>query len=167
MLDQDLMDAIGFTADDLKTNRSGTISPKQRLVLRRKLIRGWHWAYALTSLLLAGTALVAIGRGDTSGLVWGTVGAGLLAVVTVFSLVLRWTQVRTDLETGDIIAVSGKLSGALHRTECYLQVGGIRFDVSRAIFRAFDMGEHYLVYYASNSKIILSAEPIKAQTNPS
>jgi hypothetical protein len=44
----------------------------------------------------------------------------------------------------------------------YLQIGQLKFEVKFEQLRTFHDGEHYRVYYAPNSRTLLSAEPVTA-----
>lgn len=160
-IDPQLMDALGFTFDDLRANRSGAMSAEQQRRLPRTCVQYEQWSNVLISLVSAFLALVIVLIGYASDFVWiMLVLTILLTTYCVYFLVVQWRRVQKDLRTGRVNTISGSVLGRFYRQDCYLKVEGTRFDVSKRVFRAFYRGEAYRLYYAPGSKTILSAEPI-------
>jgi len=162
-----LMTALDFTADDLDSNQHGTISERQRTVVRRK---GIHQA---RSLLLWGVyagvmavLYVFIGPDKTSSpvLSWAiTIAFAIGALGYLGSAFSRWQTIKAELRDGVVQSVEGsvalekKMRGGGFRR---LRIGDIIFDISRAESLAFVDAGQYRVYHTPRSKILMSAEAL-------
>jgi hypothetical protein len=164
-----LMNAFGFTAADLSANREGRITDSQIGKLRSMRIG----ASILPGVFVfASAALLQVTLRDYGGQyapqnAWLRIlGAGALVLVCIVFAVLRWWRISVDLNAGNVRTVRGKVSlGApmtrnigYYGTGYRLTVNDIGFIIPSNARSAITDGKIYHVYYAPQSRVILSIE---------
>lgn len=163
-----LMKAIGFSEDDLDANRGGYMSKKQRA--KMSLNRA-AWLNNITVIILftAGLFVYVVVAGIVSGWQFGTslMGFGVLSVIVgvaaLYMGIMR-SRLNADLHKGDVFSVEGRIALHVERNKehdvvaYHARLQGQHFKISRAVFGAFTDDEPYAIYYAPNSKTLLSAE---------
>src|SRR5262245_8036618 len=162
-----LMDALGFNADDLAVNRKGTLSDAQKERLRRSRRRSLLIGIgAIIFIGLLATVLLFIGQQSASGILRFTglavtvCNAGLMGVV-----IQNWLRLDNDLKNGKANPLRGIAKHTLRvsrgRIVGYvLNIGDERMTVSKTVFGAFKENAAYSVYRTPTTKTILSAEPM-------
>jgi hypothetical protein len=167
--------AFGFTAHDLFCNQAGYMSKEQRAFLRKYDIQQAIGA-ALVVVILAGlVALTFVSVMQEFGTapflnsvmaLVSMIGFGLLLVVLVREIWIRWSARLHDLRTGAVAQVDGDITletarasrgGALY---CRVRIGRETLTAPEVALRKLHDGEHLRIYYAPASKIVLSAEPL-------
>ena len=150
-----------FTSDDLRANREGTLTLRQR----RKLV-GQFWSTFMIGLLLllgpsaVGLILVAWGteksfadvltnRAALAGYVTGMIALAFYMVINFKSLLLPF-----DILRGRVLA----LSGPVKRHGLYLHVRGTRLLMESTVLDLIQDGLHYTFYILPRSRKILSVE---------
>ncbi len=172
MAENPLKTALDFDDVDLDANRDGAMTEKQRLALRRKrwqiLWNPGAFAFAFWVLVASYVCWNQIGKGDLLGLVvfiLFVVGMGGLAIM----LLSRWmTPIDSDLREGVVSGISGQVlldvqPWPRYGITCTLRIQDVRFEIKKPVMLAFHNGEHYRVYYAAQSKTLLSADTSKKQ----
>lgn len=161
-----LMDAIGFTEEDLEANRNEYITKKQRLRLDRER-NAWKFLMTLAMLACPIGIAAAIWDGirihDTVASRLGIIG--LIIIITTGLGIYTWLHKRrfnADLYKGEVGVTSGQV-------KCYSQLkkDGWHYsiktqdvyfsDIPQSVFRAFEEDRFYNIYYAPHSKMIFSA----------
>lgn len=178
--------ALNFNVDDLTANRLGAITGRQANRMRVQML---NEAKQMGIALLAGVAVVVLLAALRSGLVTsaadaeGLVGTLLLilmaaAAVATLGFVLhrglsayhfyKDTQnLRTAITQGYLKLDGPETDRAVvsqrrwNPTRFYAIVDGKRFQVPEIAFIAMKKGEPYVIYYAPQSKYILSAERLR------
>lgn len=153
--------AFHFTSDDLRANREGKLTLRQR----RKLVAQF-WSTVLVGLLLllgpsvVGLILVAWGTdqsfGDTltdsaalAGYLTGLIALSFYVAINFKSLLLPF-----DVLRGRVLA----LSGPVKRHGLYLQVRHTHLLMEEAVLDLIQDGLHYTFYVLPHSRKILSVE---------
>lgn len=156
------------TADDLRLNRAGEISPRQRAMLEGYAHASQRWG-AMSMLAVLALALV----GFASSFAAATraedrwyIALGLLTTLVIGLIVwVASMRVQRRLPDANLRMTRGpvaKSKGVSEYGEHYtLHVGGVAFYVASAVFDAFSEGSVYRVYYVAHVQfpIILSFEP--------
>lgn len=162
-----LIKAIGFTYADLDANRDGYMSKKQRAALSKER---QFLLYTITIGVVGIAILYAIIllRNVIEGreISYNIVLIAFIFFVPVLGFLFTWfnrNQLNSDLYKGTVYVVEGVIS--LHITDYgkkatfyYMYVQEEKFRLEKPVFEAFVDGEPYAIYYAPNSKTILSAE---------
>jgi hypothetical protein len=182
-----LMNAIGFTADDLNVNRNGVLSEQQRAKIGRT--QGWQRLGGLLMLVIVIVMLAAIfvyvfffsdsgaslraslQEDPTSGLI---VGVALVVIVAIIggSFLRAFARTRR-LGTGEVKSVTGivkrhsyteRVALAGEITGYQIKIGKMKFYVEEKVFSAFRDDGTYTIYYVENPPVhvILSAETTAA-----
>ncbi len=153
--------AFHFTSDDLRANREGTLTRRQR----RKLM-GQFWSTLMIGLLLllgpsvVGLILVAWGTESSfrnilthsaalAGYLTGVIALAFYVAINFKSLLLPF-----DLLRGRVLA----LSGPVNRHGLYLHVRGTRLLMESTVLDLIQDGLHYTFYVLPRSRKILSVE---------
>lgn len=170
-----LMKVIGFTEDDLDANRDGYMSKKQRGALSRER-QQWLKFIAIiiggTSVLYTLFLLKSIIRGDQFPdniliIAFICLAAALMSMYMGF----KRSRVNADLRKGDVYIAEGLISLYIQKIQngqlvFYIYHADIqqqRFKLEKTVYDAFVNGEPYAIYYAPNSKTILSAEWLRPE----
>lgn len=153
-----LMAALAFSEEDLAANQGGDLSPDQVVVFKQQrnlqtLIAGF---YALVVAFLTFMMLAAP----------RSIGP-MLFLGLLFSLLVFWIgrvapwQLNRDLRDG-VQSAEGRieldLRSAENGTTYFVKLDDRKFKVKKPAFLAFKNGDPYRIYYAPNTKTILSAE---------
>ncbi len=162
----DLMEALSFSRDDLRSNRGGHLSAAQierlRQIQRRAMFTGMGVVFLLD--LIAAGFMFAGFTGDSSILV--LIGMALLTVsaVSVGMFARHWLRLSADLRAGEIEILEGKLERVVRqsgRSGVFLiRIGGAEFGVTKEVFNAFQHEAPYRVYRAPHSNVLLAAEMV-------
>jgi len=167
-----LMEAIGFTEEDLAANREGYFTKRQRTRLSAKQSSWIILAFliAVVGLFLAMFAVVDGVRTDaTTARTVGLIFADLVVVAGLLSYIwLNWRRYNTDLRDTELRTVEGRvLLDVSHQGNSgnyyTVHVEDINFSINKPIFLAFKNGDPYHIYYAPHSKTILSAEWLREE----
>jgi hypothetical protein len=171
----DLMDALKFNDADLKANREGYLTNVQRSNLR------WNqWRQALVTWGIAaflGFTLMMIlrnltGISDRYGL-----NIGLFIPPLIFAAMMAgfvWlafkyqSQTKADLHKGHVAGISGMVrrnsymvyTGKTAYRVYELHIAGEVFRVSGKVYNAFVDEDSYDIFYAPNTRTLLSAERV-------
>lgn len=165
-LENDLMAALNFTADDLDANRDGQLSEEQRARLYGKRI---YWLLAIAGVVafvflinLPGVFIV-FSSGDYPppadmlifiGFILGCIGI----------LVLLYTRsdlraITADLQEKTVESVQGLIAlETFGQDKMKVHIHDRAFTVNNKAGLAFKNGDPYCLYYAPHSKTLLSAE---------
>ncbi|HLY28349.1 MAG TPA: hypothetical protein VKQ72_18520 [Aggregatilineales bacterium] len=187
-MQQGLMQAVPFTAEELNMNRSGTVSEAQRARLGKQA--GGTQAAALVMFVVfiliiagifaylfvfthTGDSLLKMFTQDPSTL---PIVGGVLGVVAliIFGSFLRTLLRTSDLRSGKISVAEGKARVKTTRmtvgyvatvaTGYELIVGRVKFYVARGVLDNIIEGAKYRIYYVKNYPMhaVLSLEEVKA-----
>ena len=192
MFDKDLstglMNAVPFTAEELNTNRNGTISEAQRARLGKQaggtqaatlvmfvifiLIIAGIFAYLFVFTHTGDSMLKMFTQDPTTLPIVGAV-LGVVALIIIFSF-LRTLMRTSDLRRGKVSVAQGKAKMSSTRmtvglvvtvaTSYELKIGRVKFYVPRGVFDNIIEGAVYRIYYIKNNPIhaVLSLEEVKA-----
>jgi hypothetical protein len=170
-----LMEELKFGNLELRANQKGVLTDSQSILLREK--RSNQTAQIVVGILLWSMFSFLFVPAMIGGLGYMlaryTLLAALIAAIPVYvwiGLLIRlWIQVSADLRNCRVESIrgpvildqrrAGKRSFVYHlivRSE----IDRMDFTVEKNIFLVFKPLETYAIYYAPNSKIILSAEPL-------
>lgn len=151
--------ALKFTDDDLAMNAAGQLSPAQAAMFQRRRTVG---AILIGGLCATVAFFLLIGTvGATASL-----GPILLALLVFMAFALAVgaipaVRISRDLNMGVQVAegrVALDMTPAQNSASYKVQVDGQKFKVQKRAFLAFKNGDPYRIYYAPNTKTILSAE---------
>jgi hypothetical protein len=148
----DLSGIPAFSADEVRHNQEGRLSPRQRHALRQQLLSN-------------GAALVL-------GVAWcgwvAHLGGGLLLVVGVLSIAIagnRLVRQAMAMATGRVTYVDGDAW-----TECvpdsdgpddyWLHVAGLRLETEKVVHQSLQPGGPYRIYYLPKSRRAVSAQAL-------
>ncbi len=161
-----LMQALSFNKDDLRSNRGGRLSETQinriRQIQRRAMFTGMGVVFSLD--LLAAGFMFAGFKGDSPILI--LIGMALLTVsaVSVGMFARHWLRLSADLRAGEVEILEGKLERVVRqsgRSGVFLiRIGGAEFAVTKEVFNAFQHESPYRVYRAPHSNVLLAAETV-------
>ncbi len=151
--------ALKFTDDDLAMNAAGRLSPAQAAMLQRRRTVG---------AILIGGLCATVGFFLLIGTVGATASLGpiLLAMLVFLAFALAVgaipaVRISRDLQQGVKVAegrVALDMTPAQNSATYKVQIDGQKFKVQKRAFLAFKNGDPYRIYYAPNTKTILSAE---------
>lgn len=171
--DDVLKTAFYFDQHDLEANRVGKLTDWQLNRLKADLRR----ATAALAILLFG-ALVVFGGGasiyTSGGQPSGLLTAAFVMLVVVGILALyywfRNQRASADLREQKVSVVEGRVelravSSGESSTAYSVRIGEVQFPLKKQEFLAFKNGDPYRVYYAPNSKKLLSAEWLRGDEN--
>ena len=182
ILEAELQRAVGFGDAELAANRAGHITRRQalRLALRDALI--WLAFVFIAGLLVMSVGyvlfvpiVVVFGRGVPPD---GLVAVLLSALLMVgFAFMFRWGAIYfldrarrslDELRAGAVTSREGTMSAVQERVEMergysyahYVVAGDERFSVSFALYRVFEDGEDYRIYYMPDSRVVVAVEAL-------
>lgn len=162
-----LMQALGFTPDDLAANRAGEMSEMQlytlRLRLRRSVLIGGLLVFAgvfIASLMLF------MGRHSEGGaIILSLIGIGLtLCNAALLGIFVRyWLRLAADIREGRVSVTYGTLKRVIkpvsRRVLNYaIRVGEAEVFVSQALFEVLAHNRSYTLYRAPNTGSLLAIE---------
>jgi hypothetical protein len=162
-----LMQAIGFSEEDLEANREGHITKRQRVRLNAK-----RTSWGLRSALAVGIMLFLCASAIIDGNRIGDTVESRVAIIALICIIggtaiiytrLRGGYFNSDLRKGDVHIIEDRVvldvSSQGNRGDSYsVRIDETTFAVNKPIFLAFKNGDPYRIYYAPHSKTILSAE---------
>ena len=150
-----LMDAIGFTEEDLEANRNEYITKKQRMRLDRE-------RNSLKSLTIL--AILACLVGIVIAIWVGIIGL-IISIMATGNGIHTWLKMKdfsADLYKGEVSVISGqvKIHSQWGRGLDYsIKIQNVNFsNAPYTVFQAFEANKHYNIFYAPHSKMIFSAE---------
>jgi hypothetical protein len=168
-----LMGAFNFTPADLDANQHGYMSKEQRPNLRKAHLRKLRLSLIIIGicasvLLLALVALVfRLGKPPESplGLACALVALTTMTMTISLGTFHDWRQFDADLRKGEVSSISGRVSlrilgGSHPNVTCRLRIQSMELSVSEDQLLALKDGESYRVFFAPNSKVILSVESL-------
>jgi hypothetical protein len=161
----ELMQALNFTDADLKANRDGSLSQRQRrwiLLTHGTLIAvGWSFVVVLSLYYLIGEPFH-WRRGDLA-LFGCTSIYGLVFLGFIWQTLRYQQQVRKDLKNPPAVLheVVLKPQAMFSQRTYTLECGKHQFEVERKVHDAFKNGGKYEIYYTPHTKILLTAVPLK------
>jgi hypothetical protein len=173
MDNSNLKSVFRFNDEDLDANRNGYMTKRQRVRLRDKRWDriGPYAGFAALLAFMFVCSLVSSGsrtrpRQDTLsmlGLFFFIFGPMIGVLVLLAYRELR--RIKTDLYKGDISIAWGRarldiMDGGRGPARYKLNIEGIEFDISKMQLLTLRHGERYRVFYAPNSKVILSVESL-------
>jgi hypothetical protein len=165
--------AFRFDNEDLDANRNGYMTKKQRI---RLLNKRWdriapYAGFAAFLVFIFGCSLTSSGFSSRPinntlsmlGLFF-FIFAPMIGVLILFAY-RELRRIKADLYKGDISIAWGRarldiMDHGRGPARYKLSLEGIEFDISKAQLLALRHGERYRVFYAPNSKVILSVEPL-------
>ena len=171
-----LSQALGFDGDDIRANRDGYMTKRQRRRLQR--IAGVYsvalWTGVLVVLLMLALGVFGLmvirniaSHKEILVLTIGVLGFSiwLMAILSNFNQERR--DLKNDLDKGGVEAVTGSVehfrknpTGKNKSTEHYIIIEDLTFEVSRTGYDAFLDNAFYALYYTPHGLRLLSAEPI-------
>lgn len=170
----DLMKALKFTDADLKANREGHMTNPQRQRLRRQqmwqALGMWTLAgfMAFTVILIGSFSTFKTDRMMNIGVMLPV--AMFIGLVMLFVWMAFQYQAKTkaDLHKGLVQHITGSMyrrtyvvyTGKTFVRYYELHLGGEVFKVSCRVYNAFIDGGGYDLFYAPNTKALLSADPL-------
>ena len=163
--------ALGFDEGDLQANREGRLSERQeRMLTERRRLRGCGTRAAVWALVgsaaLLGAALLILGGTMGQMLPYALMVVGAFLAIGLFFVWLGNLRSR-DLVRWKVSVVEGEArlstrfyGGKLRMMAYYVTVGGVRFQVQKGEYEAFEEGRRYRVYYVNDPPVgvILSME---------
>lgn len=163
-----LMEIFDFNEQDLMSNRNGFATRGQRSFLGDTLRGDADSMWQMVTILLIPAAVVAIILA-TQGipLLYLVIGAGLMLGGMLAYAYRRQTGTRQDAENLRMRSAQGEMHispAGIRIGEATVHVGAEKFYVPTAIAKAlteYAPGSMVRVYYAANSRQILSAEVLR------
>jgi hypothetical protein len=165
--------AIGFNDDDLRANREGRLTTRQRnrvFARRRTLIIALTIITAIIGIMSAIVILAVLTRAEISvpAILLGLGGE----VVTVGLAYLVWSLrqgYRKYLLPGYVQQITGPVTcyqlrerqNDKTKTAYYLRIGDLEFEISDVALSAFTDGAPYSIYYVPRPLTLLSAQPVR------
>ncbi|PJF44300.1 MAG: hypothetical protein CUN55_04670 [Phototrophicales bacterium] len=153
--------AFNFSSDDLRANRAGRTTLRQRKRLWRRF---WTHNFIFLMLLISPIAvswvLVAWGTQESIFSVWderpALIGYIVSAILGVFYLIGNFQNwlMALDLMRGRVQAVSGTVERYGH----YLYIGSFRFLLESGTLALIQSELKYTLYVLPSSQVILSLE---------
>lgn len=165
MIDDALMRALGFSAEDLEHNRAGKISPQQDYTLRLRRMRlAQLGALAVLAVAFIASLLIFLGGRQESPIL-RIIGVGLTLCNAAMTAVFfrQYLRLNSDIRQGQAAAISGPLQRIIkpvtRRVWHYvIRVDEAEFVVSKETFDAFQHEAPYTLYRAPYTGTLLSAE---------
>ncbi len=160
-----LMQAIGFTEEDLEANREGQLSQRQRDEIKR--LRMTWYGIKIICVVISPIVLILLilplfdSRTNKSGLFIFIAMAVTVLGYSAYYAMERWNQYRKDLAENRTAVIEGRVKiKVFHYKEpkYKISIEDVRFEVSKEIFLTFKNGDPYIIYYAPYSNKLLSAE---------
>lgn len=158
----ELAKSNSFTMEELAENRAGRMSRRQRRHLTRGLFK-----LSLLSALYGGVGLAILVSGIVStsdrDRVWNVL-FGLFSLALCRRPILCCACLLRDTWKASAARVEGPgvafSNGSESLPRSYYLIGGKRFPVHKDAWQALARGVYYAAYYASNSKTLLTIEPL-------
>lgn len=157
-----LMNSLNFDENDLNFNDQGLLSELQLDALRGQ--RNLHGMVTVALMAVFIVCLRVFGMYLLSlELCFMTLIFGSLGVLVLYVAFTGWFNAYQDVKKGRAEMVEGyttiDIKSAYKNGVYYVvNVKGVEFRVDKRVFLAFKNGEPYRVFYAPNTKKLLSAE---------
>lgn len=162
-----IMQALGFTTDDLSANQRGTLGAYQIAYLQtlqtRVLLMGGGAFFVFA--LLAATFLFLGQQQNAIILTFAGIFCTLLNALTAGIFGRQWMRLAADIRHAQVDPVEGIMERVV-RTEgrmnnFVLRIDGQQFAVKKELFRLFRHEIPYRMYRAAHSGTLLGAEPLQ------
>ncbi|MFN8375308.1 MAG: hypothetical protein U0694_20825 [Anaerolineae bacterium] len=172
MYDEKLARALNFSEAELAANRDGYMTLEQKNRIREVADEQVRFLGCVSGLLLVLSVfvlpIVLVTNGCALafgvGVVLTTAAVGRLAYI-------RYHELKADMSKNDVLMTEGHVrlnqSSELAGDSGSLRLNGLKFMVSYQTLQALRNDDYLCVYYAPNTKRILSAESIQAQDEAS
>lgn len=168
-----LMQALGFDADDLDANHHGYLSKQQRKVMNR-IRRSWKIAVVLPFVIAPIAIIIAILDGythhDTAS---SRFGICVLIIIVAgglsYNAFIKVQKFNKDLLKGDVLGISGSITTRPYsRRGKSLHISNQTFHTEKPYrFDWFILGQTYTRFYLPYSRYVLSAKlPNEQQPTP-
>lgn len=165
---KELAKRCGFTKEDLRQNRDGRMSERQRGRFERWVLLGVCRLVAMVMIVGFGfSQLVGARTGTSNRVANGIIGV----VVLVLGSVMIWLGARLlmrlvlDLKNGKTASVEGLGATVTRGTSGnrlhYYVIGSRRFRVFERALQALAPGIVYRAYYTPHTNSFLSIEPLR------
>jgi DNA-binding CsgD family transcriptional regulator len=163
---EEILDIVHLTPDDLAKNQEKRLSPAQVRFLKKKQLL---WGIGTLTLFLLSVALITTlaiksTRPDFAGhgeLIFA-VPVMLIWLWLLRESPVRWRQTYQDIQADAVARVEGQVQcetvgniGLVQIPHFMVHIAEFRFSVDRQIYFQFKNREHYRVFYAPQSRILL------------
>lgn len=161
-----LMQALGFTPDDLAANRAGKLSAMQDYVLRvrRRRSIGVGVLVLLFNVFIA-SLLIFIGSRDGGSVILTLLGIGVtICSAALMGLFTRyWLRLSADIRGGTVQTATGPLERVIKPVSrsvvnYMIRVEAVEVFISKEAFEVFEHEQPYTLYRAPYTGMLLSAE---------
>jgi hypothetical protein len=166
-----LQHMLGFQPEDLEANRAGHLGPQQRAKIETTKLQTLLGGAIFGAVLVIFCILVA--RDGFTG--WPIFGMcfGTMLLMLIGAVWLQITWLNSDLAAGTVECVTGPVARTIrvHRAartgssyhsttsrHYYVQVGETNFKVLPQVYKVFEDGQFYEVFFLSKSNTIVGAE---------
>lgn len=157
----DLQRVLSFDEADLECNRAGTMSERQKQRIKRGAVGSLVVTAVACGLLIWVLTLPA--ATFVRPLLLKTLYGGILGLIAILSLVV-YRRDTAVARLGTVARASGTPSIEKRRAIHRMTVDGQELWLSRPVERVLESGDAFHFYYATNSPVLLSAEPISSPT---
>ncbi len=161
-----LMEAIGFTEEDLEANRDGRITERQRKLLNDERLSWRGWIFLALGACPVISVIILLDVVRTQADLWNRVQViGLVSVVAIGVALFAWFRMSyysDDLRTDDVQVAEGRISLGIAENKnsrnYYVTIGRVTLKIPKKAFLAFKNDDPYAIFYMRYSKMLLSAE---------
>jgi hypothetical protein len=165
----DLMSGVGFEPTDLWANRDGRLSKKQLHLIYQRRATYMHLVcaflvMAIVCALYGMSRLFVFQETNLMTLIIAMMGVSMLCG---FYANLQFSKYNSDLYQGEVAVQEGRVTldlfGSNSSAQFYVRVGDEKFAISKQTFLSFKNRDMYRLYYAPNSKVLLSVEALREE----
>ena len=165
----DLRDAFILIPENIKANRQGQLTEQQRTKMRDMRLYSSIGSLLAIVVLVGLMLLFLVDLGKELDSITLVSLEGLLAMILIFISIYgitRWRIFANDLQKGQIAYISGKAVvksytvGKSIQRHYKITIENLSFDISSEAAKKLDTSRDYKLYYARQSKFILSIETI-------
>jgi hypothetical protein len=166
-----LQTVLGFQPEDLASNRAGYLGPQQRAKIETTKLQTLFGGAFFGVVLIIFFILVA--RDGFTG--WPIFGMcfGTMLLMLIGAVWMQITWLNSDLAAGTVECVTGPVARTIRVHQArrngssyqsttsrhyYVQVGEKNFKVLPQVYKVFEDGQIYEVFYLSKSNTIVGAE---------
>lgn len=170
---RDLMNALKFSDAELKANRAGYLTQAQRLAMQRR--QRWQAVFTWSMAAFIAFTMWLVGSSVSDFFVRKMGNIGLILPLLIFAALMVmfvWmafkfqSQTKADLYKGHVSSINGRVqrhtyvvyTGKTAYRVYELHVMGEVFRVSGKVYNAFVDDGSYDIFYAPNTRTLLSAE---------
>jgi DNA-binding CsgD family transcriptional regulator len=172
------MTRINLTDEDIAANRQGTLSQKQRQIVRQQRLVWLAGTAGLIAIVVGLAAVLFLAFQSATfadrGELYIILPLGLFWLWLLRQMPRRWQQANLDLSSGQVTAVEGPVQshfgfgiGLFRSVRYYIQVNarsmnahsrnGLSFRVSQAQQQLFKTGHPYRIYHTAHGHQFLGA----------